>query len=58
MQIGQQSSFLVDEHGTPLAIWITVANKHDKWSFATVAYDLVDLFVIYIMAIYQICYNS
>jgi hypothetical protein len=45
MQIGQQSSFLVGEHGAPLAIW----NEDGKWSFATVAYFLVSLFVIHIM---------
>jgi putative transposase len=29
---GSKTHILVDERGAPLAIWITGANEHDKWS--------------------------
>ena len=34
---GSKIHLLVDERGAPLAIWITGANEHDKWS----AVDLI-----------------
>jgi len=31
-KLGSKVHLLVDEQGAPLAIWITGANEHDKWS--------------------------
>jgi hypothetical protein len=41
-KLGSKIHLLVDQLGTPLAIWITGSNEHDKWS--------VDDLIVHIVA--------
>jgi len=40
-KLGSKIHLLVDERGAPLAIWITGANEHDKWS--------IDVLIVHIV---------
>lgn len=40
-KLGSKIHLLVDQLGTPLAIWITGANEHDKWSVADLIVHII-----------------
>ena len=38
---GSKIHILVDQWGAPLAVWVTGANQHDKWSIESLVFHIV-----------------